>query len=417
MQATQTPERLLGPQTAPGPWTDQSRRIRIAHIATVDLSLRMLLFAQLKGLRDEGFDVTAISSPGPWVSELEAEGIRHVAWRNATRSIDAAADARAFAELVRTLRRERFDLVHTHTAKAGVMGRIAARLAGTPCVVNTVHGFDARPDDPLRKRALFMGLEWVAARFSDLELYQSTRDQQRAHRIRLAAPPKSVHLGNGVDLARFDPDAVATERVRDLRRRLGIADDAVVVGTVGRLVIDKGYGELIAAARVVHDRVPSTRFVAIGEADTHNRGTLGPAELAGAGDHFLFLGWQDDVPALLAMMDIFVLPSWREGMPRAAMEAAAMARPLVLTDIPGCHEIARDRVEALFVPPRDPERLADAILELLADPILRARLGRCARETARERFDEGRIAQRVVDRSLALLTAKGLAPRAPVPVR
>src|SRR5437879_9064943 len=119
--------------------------VRLAHVATIDLSLRVLLRPQLLRLRDDGQDVTTISAPGPWVAYVRERGIRHIPWANATRAWDPAGDVRAFAELVGIFRRERFDLVHTHNAKPGVMGRMAARAVGVPCVINTVHGFDARP--------------------------------------------------------------------------------------------------------------------------------------------------------------------------------------------------------------------------------------------------------------------------------
>jgi glycosyltransferase involved in cell wall biosynthesis len=130
--------------------------IRVAHVATVDLTVRFLLLSQLRRLRDEGYDVTAISAPGPWVGEIEAEGIRFVPWTSATRAWDPRADARAFAELLRTFRRERFDVVHTHSPKPGVLGRIAARAAGVPCVVNTVHGYWATPEDRPARRVPVM---------------------------------------------------------------------------------------------------------------------------------------------------------------------------------------------------------------------------------------------------------------------
>ena len=138
--------------------------LKVAHLTTVDLTLRFLLLGQLRRLRDEGFEVTGISAPGPWTAELEAEGIRHLPWPHATRSWDPRADARAFAELLAILRRERFDVLHTHNPKPGVLGRLAGRLTGVPVVVNTVHGLYATPDDRLAKRALVLGMERLAAR-------------------------------------------------------------------------------------------------------------------------------------------------------------------------------------------------------------------------------------------------------------
>ena len=130
---------------------------RIVHVATVDLTLRFLLLPQLVALRDAGFDVATISAPGPWVADIEAEGIRHIPWHHATRAWDPREDILAFRELLSIFRRERFDLVHTHNPKPGVMGRVAARLCGVPHVANTVHGFYATPEDRLSKRAVGPG--------------------------------------------------------------------------------------------------------------------------------------------------------------------------------------------------------------------------------------------------------------------
>jgi glycosyltransferase involved in cell wall biosynthesis len=385
------------------------RSIRIAHVATIDLSLRVLLLPQLLRLRDEGYAVSAISAPGPSVEYLRDRGIQHVPWTNATRAWDPAGDARAFGELVQILRAGRFHLVHTHNAKPGVMGRMAARAVGVPCVINTVHGFDARPDDRLVKRAAFMGLEWFAARFSDLELYQSSADLIRARRLAMKRRSKSVLLGNGIDLARFDPARVAPGRLDDLRRELGIEADAVVVGSVGRLVADKGFRELFRAAGEVRRALPNAVFVVIGDRDSGKADAITESEIEAVRPGFVFTGWREDMAELYALMDLFVLPSWREGFPRSPMEAAAMEKALILSDIPGCHEIGRDGVEALFVRPRDPSSLARAILGLLRDPDRRSRMGAAARATAVSRFDEQRVAETVSVATRRVLSSRGLA--------
>ena len=382
--------------------------IRVAHVTTVDLTLRFLLLAQLRRLRDEGYDVVAISAPGPWVGDLRTEGIRHIAWRHATRAWDPFADALALAELVRIFRRERFDLVHTHNPKPGILGRIGARLAGVPFVVNTVHGFYATPDDPLSKRLPVMALEWLAARFSDLELYQSAEDLGWARRWRFTSRANSVLLGNGTDLARFDPVTTSDKQIAQARGTLGVREGELVVGTVGRMVREKGYREFFAAARRVRQMLPHVRFVAVGGRDPDKRDAIRQEELAGARDDVVFVEWRTDIPLLLASMDIFVLASWREGLPRSAIEAAAMGKAMVLTDIRGCREVARHGVEGILVPPRDAERLSQAILALARDPELRRRLGKAARSRALERFDELQVTDNVVARYRDLLTPEAL---------
>jgi glycosyltransferase involved in cell wall biosynthesis/ribosomal protein S18 acetylase RimI-like enzyme len=384
-----------------------SRPIRVAHVATVDLTLRFLLLDQMRRLCDEGFEVTAISAPGPWVADLHTEGIRHIPWPHATRAWNPVADARAFRELLRIFADGSFDLVHTHNPKPGILGRVAARLAGVPCVVNTVHGLYATPEDPAPKRLAVTWMERLAALSSDLELYQSEEDLRWARKSRIVRPARSQLLGNGTDLSRFDASAVPPARASGLRRELAIPDGAPVIGMVGRMVAEKGYLEFFAAARAVRDVFPEVQFIAVGSQDPDKANAIGKTDVDRARGDVIFTGWRKDVRDLLGLMDIFVLPSWREGVPRSAIEAAAMGRAMVLTNIRGCREVARDGVEALLVPARQPQHLAEAITRLLLDPGLGSRLGAAARERAIERFDERRVFDRVVNCYEELLSRKG----------
>jgi glycosyltransferase involved in cell wall biosynthesis/ribosomal protein S18 acetylase RimI-like enzyme len=385
-------------------------RVKVAHIATVDLTHRFLLLAQLRRLRDEGYDVTAISAPGPWTFELEAEGIRFVAWPHATRAWSPGGDVRAFVELVRILHEGGFDLVQTHNPKPGILGRLAACVAGIPCVVNTVHGFYAMPGDPAARRFAVMTLERIAGYFSDLELYQSKEDMEWSSRARIVAPSKRVLLGNGIDVTTFAPDAVPATRRDALRAELGIGADEVVVGSVGRLVVEKGYRELFSAAEMVRQRRPHVRFLVVGGLDPEKADAVSPSEIDAAAPGLVWTGWRDDVRDLMAVMDVFVLPSWREGMPRSAIEASAMGLPLVVTDIRGCREVVRAGAEGKLVPVRDPARLAEGIAELADDLALRDRMGRAARARAVERFDERKVANTVVQHYADLLRRRSIAP-------
>jgi glycosyltransferase involved in cell wall biosynthesis/ribosomal protein S18 acetylase RimI-like enzyme len=373
-----------------------SAPVRVAHVTTVDLSLRFLLLDQLRRLRDEGFEVTGISAPGPWVADLQNEGIRHIAWPHATRAWDPRADSRAFAELYRILRRERFDIVHTHNPKPGIMGRIAARLARVPHVVNTVHGLYTTPEDRLRKRVPVLLAEWFAARSSHAELYQSAEDLSWARRLRIVTDDRAALLGNGVDLVRFDAAAVSPDARAALRRDLGIPPDAVVVGVVGRLVAEKGYRELFEAASWVRRHRPDVRFLVVGDPDRSKPDAIGDAEIDRARGDVIFTGWRADVRDLLAVMDAFVLASWREGMPRSAIEAAAMGLPLVLTNIRGCREVARNEIEGLLVPARDVVALTAAIDRVVVDDRLRRRMGAAARARAEASFDQERVCDIVI---------------------
>ncbi len=182
------------------------------------------------------------------------------------------SDIRAALELWHILRRERPTVLHTHNPKPGLYGRIIGRLAGVPIVVNTVHGLYATPDDPLVRRALVYSLEAFASRWSDVELVQNVEDLELMRRRRLAGARKLRHLGNGVDLRRFSPGLDADRRA-ELRASWGIDDRTVIVGTVGRLVAEKGYIELFEA---VADLAPGVRLVVVGGPDAATARRPGP---------------------------------------------------------------------------------------------------------------------------------------------
>ncbi|MGH2747958.1 MAG: sugar transferase [Actinomycetota bacterium] len=380
--------------------------MRVAHLTTVDLALRYLLWPQLRAANDQGWESIGISADGPHVEELRRAGIRHIPLTSSTRGMNPFADVRAVVELWRILRRERVDVLHTHNPKPGLYGRVIGRMAGVPVVVNTVHGLYATHDDPLPKRLLVYALEAVASRFSDAELIQSAEDLERMRRLRIAPAHKLRLLGNGVDLARFDPSRLTAARRRELRAELGAADGQIVVGTVGRLVAEKGYFELFDAAGALGNGYV---VVALGHADPEKGDSLSDTDIArGREAGIRFLGMRGDIEELYGAMDIFVLPSHREGVPRAAMEAAAMGLPVVATDIRGCREVVEDGVGGLLVPVGDPSALAVAIRRLGEDAALRRRLGAAGHRRARERFDERRVVSIVLDTYREVLERKGI---------
>lgn len=369
--------------------------IKVAHVTTIDATLRFLLLRQLQAIQREGYAVAAVSSPGPWTKELEREGIVHHAVTSLSRGRDPLADLKALAELTRLFRRERFTIVHTHMPKTGVLGRLAAGLAGVPIVVNTIHGPYGIDADRGLRRWFFLTLERVAAAASDFELCQSREIFDLFTRVRIFHPARSAHLGNGIDLTYFDPAAVRPADVARLRRELRIPEGAPVVGTVGRLTWDKGYGEVIAAVARVHAAHPDAVVIAAGqpeERDALPPGVIRQAEAQG----MRFLGFRFDIREIYALMDVFVLASYHEGFPRAAMEAAAMGKALVLTDIRGCREVVTPGRNGLLVPVRKVEPLAEAILRLVQDRELRRRFGEESRERAVEEFDERRVFERVL---------------------
>ncbi len=385
--------------------------MRLAHITTVDLSLRFLLWDQLRAFRGAGFEIIGISAPGPWVAELKQDGLVHVAVPALKRRWAPLSDLRALVQLVRILRKLRPNIVHTHTPKAGILGRIAGRLAGVPIVLNTVHGLYSIDGSRARRR-FFLLLERLAARWSDFEFFQSREDLDMVQRLRIVDVSHSAYLGNGVNLQTFDPRQVDRARAR---ARLGIPRGAIVIGTVGRLVWEKGYAEFFAMAERLKQSGYGAIVLAVGppepeKADAVPVGIVDDLRQRGV---VRFLGMRTDVPELYAAMDIFALVSHREGFPRSAIEAAAMGLPLILTDIRGCREVVEDGRNGFLVPVRSPSALLDRVLRLAGDPELRARFGHESRLRAVAEFDERRVIETTLDVYRRLLLEKQGVPIGP----
>ena len=379
----------------------------LVHVTTSDISLSLLLGPQLKAFSEAGYDVLGISSPGPFVAELDAAGIGHVPLTHSTRSTAPLHDLLAGPEIYRVFRRLQPDIVHTHNPKPGIYGRPAARAAAVPVVVNTVHGLYATSDDPLIRRTAVYGLERFAATFSDAELVQNPEDVETLAALRI--PGDRLHLlGNGVDLDRFSPGPETQEARRRVRAEIGAGDRSVVIGAIGRLVWEKGYAELFAAAARLSHQVPDALIVVAGPTEPAKRDgidarAIAEAETAG----IRFLGYRADVEHIYAALDVYVLASHREGFPRSAMEAAAMSLPIVATDIRGCRQVVDDGVTGLLVPARNADALAQALTRLGRDDSLRKSMGCEARAKAIRQFDQRRVIEITLGVYEQLLARKG----------
>ena len=314
-------------------------RLRIGQLTTVDISLAILLRTELEEDVASGADVFAISGSDDFHADLVALGVEPIRIEGLTRRVSLRSDLKAAVDLYRTLRSLHLDVLHTHTPKAGVLGRIIGRLAHIPVVVNTCHGIKSTPEDPLWKKAAVYGAEGFATLFSHFELYQNEADRSALRWF--VRGGRSQLVGNGVDLARaskFDP--TARQRVR---RELGIEPERVLIGGIGRKVEEKGIREFAGAARVVGQ----AEFVWIGPDDPDKADAI-TADIDGV----RFIDFQHDMVPWYSVLDVFVIPSYREGFSRSGMEAAACGRAIVASDIRGCRELGATGRELVLVPPR-----------------------------------------------------------------
>jgi len=257
----------------------------------------------------------------------------------------------------------------------------------------------------LLKRVIVYTLEWVASRFSDVELIQSPEDFELLWQRRIMPRSKLQLLGNGVDLERFRPNPELREQVRE---ELGLTEGQVAVGLVARLVEEKGVLELIASAERLDDRFV---VLIIGPKDHEKSDAVSDDLLSRAeADGVRFLGMRKDVDRLYQGLDVFVLPSHREGFPRAAMEAAASGLPVIATDIRGCRQVVDHGVNGFLFPVRDVDALTAAIVRVGADAGMRSEMSRASVELARAQFDERKIVNRVMGAYADVAARKGVFP-------
>lgn len=361
------------------------------HITTVPASL-LFLRGQPAFMRARGWTVHAISSPGP---ELEAFGAAEGVAVHAVempRRITPLADLAAVRRLWSILRAIRPDVVHAHTPKGGLLGMVAARLAGVPLRVYHVHGLPHLTRTGWRRRLLVTTERISCALASDvLCVSRSNREVLAADGI---CPPSRVGVFaggsvDGVDADRFRP--ADTPARAAARTRLGLPPEAPVVGFVGRLSRDKGLVELAVAWAEVRREHPSAHLLLVGPLED-NDPVPGHVLAALRADPRARLRGEDwDTPALYAAMDVVVVPSHREGLGMVALEAGASGLPFVGCDIPGTRDAVVAGETGTLVPPRDPAALAVAIGRYLADPVLARTHGFAARQRALDLFSPARI--------------------------
>jgi len=322
---------------------------------------------------------------GPLTSEALKAGAQVLTSEALMREVNPRFDIRALWQLWRYCRRHRFDIVHTHSSKTGVLGRLAARLAGVHCIVHTVHGFAFPAAKSRLQRLIFHAMEWIGARCSHVVICLHEEDA-RICRETLKLPPERVTiLPNGIDLKKFSP--LADGDVCTLRNELGLPVNRKLIVMVGRLWEQKDPACLVEAyCQLWQLGDLGADLILVGEGDLQPKLQL-RVEAAGLQEHVHFLGWRTDTPDLLRASDIFVLPSRWEGMPLAILEAMGIGLPVVVSDIPGNTHLVEHEMQGLLFPMGDATALADALHYLIVTPELRASLGKNARQKVERLHD------------------------------
>jgi glycosyltransferase involved in cell wall biosynthesis len=385
-------------------------RLHIVHIATDPLTAFRLMEGQLADLKRRGFEVTVITAPGPLLDAVrEREGVRALGVPM-RRDPAPLADAVSLLRLVSTLRRLKPDLVIAGTPKGGLLGVIAARVVGVPVVVYLLRGLRFEGAEGV-KRLILAATEHVAGGLADRVFANSQSLRRRFIALGCAAAAKiwvpGAGTSNGVDVERFLPSEASREWARAERARLGIPTDAIVVGFVGRFVRDKGLIELLEAFLTASERVPELWLLLIGDFDATDPVPEATRTELEQHPRVRLTGFVKEPAPYYGLMDIFALPSFREGFPNAPLEAAAAGLPTVAFAATGTVDAVVDGETGRLAPVGDACAFAEHLLTYARDPQLRRRVGDAAQDRVMRLFRREEVWQHLAD-EYARLTAPGV---------
>ena len=369
---------------------------KLIRITTVPISFKVLLKGQLRFMASNGFDVKGVSSEGEELREIhENEGIVMEAI-NMSRKITPFQDLKSLWEMWNFLRKEKPQIVHTHTPKAGIIGMLAARLAGVPHRLHTVAGLPLMEVTGVKRKILnfvekltYSSATRVYPNSKGLYDFILQNNFIQSNKLKIIANGSS----NGIDTVFFSPDQVTeTERVT-LREKLNIQPNDFVFVFVGRIVSDKGINELIKAfseLQVAENNEPAgIKLLLVGGLE-NDLDPLNPETLAEINQNkdIISVGFQQDVRSFFAIADALVFPSYREGFPNVVMQAGAMGLPSIVSDINGCNEIIIEGENGLIIPPKNVEKLKEKMLTLAKDKNLYTKLKGNSRRMIENRYEQ-----------------------------
>ncbi|MFW6457094.1 MAG: glycosyltransferase family 4 protein [Planctomycetota bacterium] len=379
----------------------QSPPIRVLHLIT-----RMILggaqentLLTCEGLHDDPYwDVTLVTGPavGP-EGELMSRAYQHdidtIVVPSLRRSINPWRDTAAFDRILRIIRHIRPTILHTHSSKAGILGRFAAQIARTPITIHTVHGLPFHRNLSHLSNAAFISGEWAGAHCSDAIICVADAMTEQALNAGVGSPDQYTTIHSGMEVEKF---LAADHHRKDARKALGFEPDDIVIGKIARLFPLKGHKYLLEAAPKIIDRCPHVKLLFVGNGVLRETLETRARELR-IRDRIVFAGLVDPsrIPHMIGAMDILVHASLREGLPRAIVQALLGGRPVVSYDVDGAPEVVIDDVTGHLVPPRSVQKLAEAVIGLVKNPEHARAMGREGQRRFTHQFRASTMVQKI----------------------
>lgn len=367
---------------------------KILQICAIDFSVDKLLKPLIFKLMEQGYIVhNACTNTGRF-PELKNQGL-HMIEVPIARMISPVSNLKSILYLYSLMKKEKYDIVHVHTPVAAILGRIAAKLAGVKHVIYTAHGFYFHDGMTRTQYMFFYWLEKVFARcFTDWLLLQSKEDYDLCVRDRFKGKSRIVHISNGVDITnKFNPVLVSRGTRDKLKIELGINEGDIVFTFIGRFVREKGVFELLSAFRILKESRPNVKLLLIGDvlSSERDQDLFQCLQEMMSDPSVISVGLRKDIPQLLAVSDVFVLPSHREGLPRSIIEAMAMGKAVIASNIRGCREEVFPEKNGFLVETDNVDSLYDKMVLMVDDHEHRKLFGERSRAIAAELFDEEKV--------------------------
>lgn len=370
--------------------------LKVMQLSSLDITIYKFILPMMKSLKSQNYEVLFACKDMGFHDEIKKQGFDGYKI-NIDRKIDIISNIRSVIEIYRVLKKEKVDILHVHTPIAAALGRVAAKLAGVKVVFYTVHGFYV--DNPI-----FYNVEKILTRYFTYHVFTvNQEDYDFALNNGFARKDEITNINSvGIDIKRFNPVNFNTEDRIQMRNSLNVDESDITIGFIGRLVREKGILDLAKAFRDIADEYRNLKLIITGPSDLDERDKFANDELRSIiienklEDKVIFTGYREDIPELLSIIDIFVLPSYREGMPVSLLEAMAMEISVVATNIRGCKEEVNDECGILY-DKGDIEGLKSALSCLVEDRELRHKMGKKGRQRVVQMFSEEESIRKQLD--------------------
>ncbi len=364
----------------------------------------------VEGLKKLGYEVDLLTGPplgreGSLMEEARRKGIEPFLLPYLRRNLHPLYDLLSFFYLYSFLRRKKYHIIHTHSSKAGILGRWAAYLTGVPVIIHTIHGLPFFPYQHPLLNFLFVNAERITATFTDCLIAVCEMMKRKALEAGIGKAHQYVTIYSGMELEKF----LSSPSPAPLRKKLGIKDEELVVGKVGRLFPLKGHKFLIQASSRIIREYPQVKFLLVGEGILREK-LVRMCEELGVREKFIFAGLipPSQIPLYISCMDVVVHTSLREGLARVLPQAMAMGKPVVCFRLDGAEEVVKEGENGFLVSPGNVEELAEKTLRLLKDSSLRKKMGQKGRKVVDPTFRVEKMVEDIHRIYQKLLKEKGV---------